>query len=449
LATSTERNAKVFATFIADKKVLVADPGSAARAGLAKAIVDLGAKTQNVLMAKNYDDAKKIITEQKPHLVLTEFELGRSSGLNLLQEQRAQYPESVKSLFILVTSNTSQSAVAQAAEEDVDTFVLKPYTLDVLRASVLRAAAAKLQPSEYARAIEEGKKLLFEGKVDEALELFKKAQKLDPKPALAFFYHGQAQLMKKSLDEAQTDFMRGLNHNKIHYKCMVGLYDILMEKKNYPEAYDVVKRISRYFPANPKRMTQVLRLAVMTKSYEDVERYYQVFTNLDQRNEELIRYVCAALVTCGRYYLQTNVSSRAIALFTKAATTGIGRVGILREIIGVLLENGLDGPAGEFLKRFPADTQSGPDYQAMEYAVLDAKMDAASSVDKGRKIMAKGIADPIIHQILAFRSRQAGLTENADQLVADGSKRWPASAEALGSGAHPFLNKAKTKGRAS
>ncbi|MCC7442314.1 MAG: response regulator [Bdellovibrionales bacterium] len=442
MATPAERAAKTFQSFIEGKKVLIADPGAAARAGLAKALNELGVKMHQIQLAKSYDEASRLIHEHKPHLVLAEFELGKSSGLNLLQEQRSQHADAVKSLFVLVTSNTSQSAVAQAAEEDVDTFVLKPYTLEVLRSAILSAAVAKLQPSEYSRAIEEGKRLLFDGKPKEAMELFEKARKLDSKPALAFFYHGQAQLMQKSLDGAEGDYQQGLNHNKIHYKCMVGLYELLMEKRSFVEAYDVVKRISRYFPANPKRMTQVLRLAVMTKSYEDVERYYQVFTGLDRRDEELIKYICAALVVCGKHYLQTGFQSRALSLFEKAATTGIGRANLLREVIGALLAYELKKEAGEFLAKFPPEIRGGADYLAMEYAIIDADADAAHAVDRGRKILAKDIHDPLVYQILIHRSRQAGVDENADQLAAEAGRRWPDQAASFSSGSHP-LQKAR------
>lgn len=438
-----DKATKVFTGYISDKKIVIADPGGAARAGLCKILTDMGAKQTNIKLARNYDEAAAAIKELKPHLVLSEFELGRSSGLNLLQEQRSQHPDTVKSLFVLVTGNTSQGAVAQAAEEDVDTYVLKPYTSEILRGSILRAAAAKLYPSDYAKAIEIGKKQLFEGKIAEAQATFEGAIKLDPKPSLAHFYHGQAKLLQKSVDEAQADYLAGLQFNKIHYKCMVGLYELLMEKKNYAEAYDVVKRISRYFPSNPKRMTAVLRLAVMTRSYEDVERYYQIFTGLDQRNEELIKYVCAALVVCGKYYLQTNFPNRALTLFQKSATTASGRTNILREIILALLEHHQAKEASEFLKRFPADTQSGPDYLAMEYAVFDAQVEPSASVDRGRKVLDKGGHDPVTYQILIYRSRQAGLKDHAEQLVQEASKRWADQAGSFVAATPPGVAKDK------
>lgn len=423
--SAIENNAKIFAEYIADKKVLIADCSGSSRAGLAKLLITLGAKTSNIAMAPTYDVAQDAMKKMSPHVVITEYDLGNRCGLDLLQAQRAAQAESKKSLFILVTSNTSQSAVAQAAEEDVDTFILKPYTLEVLRQAIFKAANAKLTPSEYVKAIEAGKTLLFDGKPDEALVEFEKAKTLDPRPALAFFYHGQAELMKKAMEPAEESFNKGLIHNKIHYKCMVGLYDLQMEKKLYKEAYDLVKRISRYFPANPQRLSSVLRLAVMTQSYEDIERYYQIFIDLDARNEELIKYICAALVVCGKFYLQKNFGTRATELFQKAAVTAGGRTKILREIVLALAQHELTKDALEFLKRFPPQSHTGVDYITCELLANDGINPPALTIDAGRKIIAQDIHDPSIYKVLVKRSIETGLNDYAENLKSEGVKRWP------------------------
>ena len=420
-----DKNAKLFEKYIADKKILIADVSASSRAGLAKTMINLGAKATLITLAQSYAEAEQEMARIKPHVVLCDYNLGPRCGLDLLQEQRKQNPDSKNSLFVLVTGNTSQSAVAQAAEEDIDMFILKPYTIEVLRNSIIRGAISKIYPSDYVKTIEEGKKLLFAGKADESMVIFERAMKLDPKPSLACFYHGQASLMKQALEPAQKKYSEGLEFNKIHYKCLVGLFELLMTKKLYNEAYDTVKRIARYFPANPQRLNTVLRLAIMTKNYEDIERYYQAFIAMDERNEDLVRYVCAALVVCGKFYLQKNLASRALELFQKAGTTASGRVNILREIIMALLSFDLAKEAPEFLRRFPPDAQSGPDFLALEYAVLDKSAPAGVVIERGRQLVAKGVHDSLIYKVLIRRSRETGFQDSAESLTHDALAKWP------------------------
>ena len=419
------RNLEFFHKYIAERKVLIADTNASSRAGLARAIIDLGARTANIALAQSYEAATQELERIQPHVVISDYNLGPRCGLDLLQTLRKQRPESTDGLFALVTANTSQSAVAQAAEEDVDTYILKPYTIEVLRNSLVRAAMEKMQPNQYTKAIQEGKEQLFAGKVENALATFQKAMEMDSKPALAYFYRGQAEEMKKALDNAHGSYMQGLEYNKIHYKCLVGLYELLMQKKLHTEAYEVIKKIARYFPANPQRLNSVVRLAILTQSYEDIERYYQIFVNLDDRNEDLIRYICAALVVCGKFYLQRHLQSRAMELFQKAAATASGRGRILREIILALVAHSLINEAEVFLKRFPPESQTGADYLSMEYLLGNQRLPTSLIIENGRGLIAKGVHDPLIYKILILRSREAGLADSAETLSKEATRRWP------------------------
>ena len=328
----------------------------------------------------------------------------------------------------MVTGNNSQTAVARAAEEDVDAYLLKPYTSAILRQQIMKTALTKISPSEYSSKLNEGKEFMKGGELDKAIASFNQAVKLDQSPALAFYYIGYVNQVKKVLDAAESNFGQGLVLNKIHYKCMVGLFDLLQDQKRYGDAYEVAKKISQYFPANPQRLTQVLKLAVFTKNYEDVERYYQVFTKIDVRNEEVVRYVCAALVVCGRYYLQQKVQSRALELFKKAAITGAGRGKTLGEIIMTLVEFHLPKEAEAYLARFPADQQNGGVYHGLKLLISDEQAGPAAGgiiIGAGRGLIAKGVQDPLLYEVMIRRSLKESLRDAADSLLADASKLWP------------------------
>ena len=130
MAIKQDKLTKLFAAYVAPRKILIADTNSASRAGIARSLNNLGAKTTNLLMVTSLAEAEEVIKKDNPQIVICDYDLGTSCGLTLLQSQREKNKDTKNSLFVLVTGNTSQSAVAQAAEEDVDAFVLKPYTLE-------------------------------------------------------------------------------------------------------------------------------------------------------------------------------------------------------------------------------------------------------------------------------------------------------------------------------
>ncbi|MBI3543681.1 MAG: hypothetical protein HY075_10455 [Deltaproteobacteria bacterium] len=335
-----KKEAESFAKYLATRKILIADPSSTARSGLFNVFRELGAKPNLTVLVNSFSQAETAIASDKPHIVVAEYELGKRCGLELLQKQRESRPdESKECLFVIVTGNTSQTAVARSAEEDIDAYILKPLTPELVRRTIMKAALEKIRPRAYVVHIDEGKRLMADGDLDGAEAKFTEAIPLDPSPSLAMAYLGQVKVIRQALDVARDKFQQGLDYNRIHYKCLVGLYDVLMKEQEHVAAYDVVRKLSQYFPANPKRLAEVLRLAIVIGKYEDIEKYYSVFTNLDDRDETLIKYVCAALVVCGKYYLSTKLGhTRALELFRKAAVTASGRLNILKEIILALLE---------------------------------------------------------------------------------------------------------------
>ncbi len=425
MKADTKKQNEAALAWLADQKVLIADSNASSRAGVAKILSQYGVKGTNLQMADSYALAVEQIQAHKPGVLITDFDLGKGAGLNLLQEQRLSNPAAKDSLFVIVTGNTSQSAVAQAAEEDVDTFILKPYTIEIFRNCLIQAIIGKITPNEYLKTIQAGKDLLMTGKPDEAVKLFEKAKTLNSKPALACFYAGQAELMKKLLDKAEGDYKQGLSYNKIHYKCMVGLFDALMDRKSYTEAYEVMKKMSLYFPANPKRLTTIIRLAVMTNKVEDMEKYHLIFTSLDSRSPELVKYICAGLVVCGKYYLKTGSQSRGLDLFQKAAVSSAGGPKFLREIIFALCAHKCYKEADAYLKRFQPDARTSGDYFASDLIVVSKLLAADETVNRGRAMLKAGAADPSIHEILIEASIKANQIKAAEELGAEAKRKWP------------------------
>lgn len=428
----SEKQSRLFREFIQNKRIMIVDSQATARATLAQTLVKLGANISQITLDSQFNSANGAIAENSPDILISEFDLeGGKCGLDLLAAQRKVNNQSKNSLFILITGNTSQAAVARAAEEDVDGFIIKPYTLDGLRISLMKYAMEKAYPPKYFTVIEKGKAKLATNEIDEALKYFKQAMTMEAKPSLAYFYHGLAEETKKLLTNAEKDYSKGLSFNKIHYKCMVALFDLYMSQNRNKDAYEVVRKISRCFPANPDRLATVLRLAVINEEYDDIEKYYQSFCRLDYRNEILTRYVCAALIVCGKSYLQRRANSRAIDLFKKAKATGASNPFFLKEIILNLLQFNLVKEATEFLKAYPAEHQGKADYKGLQYAVEDGNNTPSISITKGRKLLQDGVREYVVYSTLIARLLEVGHEDQADELIIDATKLWPAKGQEL------------------
>ena len=146
-----------FRTFIQDKSFLIVDINPRVLEFVLSTLESMGVQKKALHASDDFEKARDQIQSLKPQIVLTDYDLDKRCGLGLLDTQRKFSTDSRNSFFILVTGNTSQIAVARAAEEEVDGYVLKPFTGSILREALLKAAASRFEPSEYERMIERAK----------------------------------------------------------------------------------------------------------------------------------------------------------------------------------------------------------------------------------------------------------------------------------------------------
>jgi tetratricopeptide (TPR) repeat protein len=249
--------------------------------------------------------------------------------------------------------------------------------------------------------IEDAKKRLFAGKVTEAEAILNEAKKLHQKPALALFYLGQAQYMKEALEEAKGAYSMGLSFNNIHYKCLIGLYEMLLGQNKYVEAYQVVKKIAKFFPANPDRLAQIVRLAVQTANYDDMQMYYEIFTSLDERTETMVNYIGAGLFISGKHKLMNKKFDEAVRLFDNIAVSCSEFSKFTRAMIAVLCEYGQVGSAEKYLSRFPPGYDEHEDFLVSEFLIMNRKGEQASAMAKfGLDIYNKNIRDIQVMRIM-------------------------------------------------
>jgi CheY-like chemotaxis protein len=403
---------EVLKKFLETNEVLIVDKNPSSRNRLLKTMVDLGAKRHTIHSVGTLQESQDIIQTKNIGIVLSDYFIGGGSGFDLFKLLREKYPNKKELCLILVTSNISQTAVAKAAEEDVDSFIIKPYTIQSIQENLISTVSQKIKPSDYILKIEEGKAYLATAKYEEAIAVLNVARGMHPKPALALFYIGQAEYLRNRGDVAADSYVQGLNFNNIHYKCLVGLYEVFMREEKSHEAYQVVKKIAKYFPANPDRLAQIIRLAVRTGNYQDMQMYYEIFTSLDVRLQVLTNYIGAGMYIAGKYCLLNSDKDAALQYFDNIAVSCAEFSKFLRAVITLLVENDLADDAEKFLSRFDKDAKDGEDYLVADFLVSSRKFTDPNFIIKiGLELWNKKIRDHRFLETLVGAMEQGGYKE--------------------------------------
>lgn len=384
----------------------------------------MGLPRGSVLLAARYSDALKIISDRKPKMIVTEYEVEGKLGLALIEKQQEFYDDASR-VSMIITKNSSDSVVAEAAEEQVDAFLLKPFSIDVFQKKLMDVVIKKMNPSPYILKINQGKSLLQKKDFKAAIEEFQQAKTLEEKPTLAAYYAGQAYLEMGDDAHALAEFQEGRKHQPLHYYCLTGEFEIHIRKKNFAEAYLLVSSIKTNYPLTPRRLGQIFMATVFTRNFDELGGLYELFTTLDIRSDELVKIASMALLTAGKHFLLEKNHTKAIELFDKGLLVSSRDMAYLDKVITELLKSGAHDPARHFLDKAPAHTLGSPEHSRIAFKVDAATLNPEQLVERGRKLIMDGLGTPEIYESVVKLMASAGKLTLAESVIGRALKTNP------------------------
>jgi len=142
---------------IASCRALVIDANATARSIQAAQLRDLGVGT--IVQCGRVQDARRMLEAREFDIVLCEqnFHGGNYSGQDLLNDLRRAQLLPFSTVFVMVTSEASYAAVAEAAESALDSYLLKPHTAHALAQRIHQARHRKKILKDIFVAIDEGR----------------------------------------------------------------------------------------------------------------------------------------------------------------------------------------------------------------------------------------------------------------------------------------------------
>ena len=127
---------------IVNTRALVIDANPTARSIQAAQLRDLGVGT--VVQCGRVQDARRQLEAREFDIVLCEQDFhGDYSGQDLLNDLRRANLLPFSTVFVMVTSEASYAAVAEAAESALDSYLLKPHTAHALSERIQQARQRK------------------------------------------------------------------------------------------------------------------------------------------------------------------------------------------------------------------------------------------------------------------------------------------------------------------
>jgi CheY-like chemotaxis protein len=403
--------------FLEGSSILVVEPQPALRARIFSALVQLGARPGTIEVLRGFAEARTRIGISRPRVLIADFGSEAGPGTELARKQKIHHPPRAGApslaVAILVARTPAEARLAREldATRAVDLVMTRPF-----EASEVAGVLVQLITAKIAKAVP----------AQRAWGLVAPAPGAAPEPRSVAVGRDLERAIE-SLGAARMASL-GLQSGPGLREQVLKLFDSLIAQGRWRDAHDLARAAIACTPALLDRLEEVVKIAVRAASWDDLETYYRLYTQLDRRPDSLVRAIWASLIVAARHFYANGQPERATDLMRKAALVVQGRPTELREIIRRLVEHGRPADARHCLERFARADRAGTDFVACEYFVLDRiQDDAAWSIHQGRRLIEqRRIHDPLIYRVLIRRLWERGKWDGAEHLADQAARRWPA-----------------------
>jgi CheY-like chemotaxis protein len=258
----------------AEKKFLVIDDHGEFRTAIKRMVEAFGAV--DVDTSSNGEDAVVSIKEKYYDAILCDYNLGEGKdGQQVLEEGKYSGAINESQIFILLTAENTADMVMGALEYEPDTYLIKPFTKEMVYERLTKAMEQKNEMAEIYRAIEGSEPqnaiAICDEKIAAGGKLVLNCLKIKGKQLLLLKKFDEAIILYQSLLEARNLHwaLLGLGQcyasKNMHEQAIEQFNVILKENPKCVEALDWVARV--YVQKNdPRKAQEVLEQSVALSS---------------------------------------------------------------------------------------------------------------------------------------------------------------------------------------
>jgi len=332
--------------FASSARVLVVDRCLASRIAMRELLADLGVDPERIVLVKNLAEATKSFAAGIPEIVISEYLLDDGFGPSLRNGLARN------AIFFLVSSRTERAAVAKAAEDEIDNFIFKPYSSEDFKTVWSETLRRRLSPESHSRWLTEGKTFLLSGSLEAASARFVLAKKEQAEFSSACAYLARIRRLRDELTQATQEYREGLGERGVHFQCLSGLYEVLLQQKSVPDAYRVLKKLVLSFPEHPERLSIAVSLAVHTGNLRDIDVFHEIYRQIHQKTPSLVNHLSSALSVYGRHHLAKRRPEAALTRFESAIEVSRAQPKFVAYIVNHLNQAGYFREAEALLDRY-------------------------------------------------------------------------------------------------
>ncbi len=232
-------------------RVLIADDMEGMRRalyGLLK-VLNFG---RNFIYASNGQEAIKILEQEPIDLALLDLNMPIMSGVEVLEHVRND--RQLRDLpIIIITGESNSEVVAEAAESDIDAYILKPVTAKALGAKITSIMEAVNNPSPMMLHLRNARRFEEAGDLNSAIKEAELARQANPDSSRPIREMAYLHYNNNEIKEAKRLFLQAANMNELDIFAFHYLGEIYLQLDNLDNAEKFFSKAMEISPRHVER----------------------------------------------------------------------------------------------------------------------------------------------------------------------------------------------------
>lgn len=248
---------------------------------------------KDFLFANSGREALTILNQEKIDLMLLDYNMPEMSGSELLSTIRSD--RKLRDLpIVMITAEAYSDFVAEIGESEVDAYILKPITMNVLHEKIACVLEKVNNPSPMLYHLKRAKSYEDEGDIDSAIQEAHLAMEADPHVTRPIRELGCFYYKKEDLEEAEKWFLKAARLNDLDVFAFHYLGEIYLKQKNIEKAALYLDKAMKISPRHVSRGIRfgktLIQMGIISKATEVFDRTLELSGSTPWLREEIIDF---------------------------------------------------------------------------------------------------------------------------------------------------------------
>lgn len=232
--------------------------------------------------AANGKEGWEVLNNQQFDLAIIDWNMPVMTGIELLELIRKD--KKFRDMpVVMVTAESTKDIVAEAAESDIDAYILKPITVQALGDKIREVIENHNHPPQMVLHLKAGRDFLEQGDYNNAIQEIKLAGEADPDSTRPIRELGYIYYKMDDFEKAEKYFLEAVEKNKLDVFAFHYLGELYLQQNDIENASKYINKAVDISPRHVDRSVNLGKILVKNNNLDKASSVFSKAINLSAR----------------------------------------------------------------------------------------------------------------------------------------------------------------------